>query len=135
MLYNLCMTRINVVPVEELCDQHLFAEFRELTRIPNTIKSGKAKVDINTIPKEYVLGAGHVKFFYNKLAWLQNRYEQLFFECIRRNINVTYIWPDDLISTHKHLFNNYVVTDYALQINRDRITERMPVKPRFSNKV
>lgn len=29
------MTRINLVPPEELCDQHLLAEHRELTRIPN----------------------------------------------------------------------------------------------------
>ncbi|HGJ5874346.1 MAG TPA: pyrimidine dimer DNA glycosylase/endonuclease V [Arsenophonus apicola] len=29
------MTRINVIPPNELCDQHLLAEHRELTRIPN----------------------------------------------------------------------------------------------------
>ena len=35
------MTRINVVRPEELCDEHLFAEFREMTRIPNKLKAGK----------------------------------------------------------------------------------------------
>lgn len=37
------MTRINVVPPSELCDQHLLAEFRELTRIPNGVLYGKFK--------------------------------------------------------------------------------------------
>ena len=35
------MTRINLVPPEELCDQHLLAEHRELTRIPNAVAKGK----------------------------------------------------------------------------------------------
>ena len=35
------MTRINVVQVQELCDQHLLAEWRELTRIPNGVVTGK----------------------------------------------------------------------------------------------
>ncbi|WP_084023089.1 pyrimidine dimer DNA glycosylase/endonuclease V [Xenorhabdus hominickii] len=33
------MTRINVILSSELCDQHLLAEHRELTRIPNDISS------------------------------------------------------------------------------------------------
>ena len=37
----LLMTRINLVPPEELCDQHLLAEHRELTRIPNAVAKGK----------------------------------------------------------------------------------------------
>lgn len=35
------MTRINIVPVEKLYDQHLLAEHREIKRIPNVIKQGK----------------------------------------------------------------------------------------------
>ena len=34
------MTRINLVPPAELCDQHLLAEHRELTRIPNAVARG-----------------------------------------------------------------------------------------------
>jgi len=32
------MTRINLIPVSELTDEHLLAEHRELKRIPNLIK-------------------------------------------------------------------------------------------------
>ena len=63
------MTRINVIDTSLLTDQHLRAELREITRIPNTIVSGKAKLDGN-YPKEYTLGTGHVKFFYPRLKWL-----------------------------------------------------------------
>jgi hypothetical protein len=32
------MTRVKLVPVKELYDQHLLAEHREIKRIPNLIK-------------------------------------------------------------------------------------------------
>ena len=35
------MTRINLINVEELTDQHLLAEHREIKRIPNVISKGK----------------------------------------------------------------------------------------------
>lgn len=54
------MTRINLVPPEELCDQHLLAEHRELTRIPNAVAKGK--YHLKGQPAEYKLGEGHVRF-------------------------------------------------------------------------
>ena len=65
------MTRINLVPPEELCDQHLLAEHRELTRIPNAVAKGK--YHLKGQPAEYKLGEGHVRFFFNKLAFLKKR--------------------------------------------------------------
>lgn len=122
------MTRINVVNVKELCDQHLLAEHRELTRIPNCIISGK--YDINKqIPKKYLLGTGHVTFFYNKLKWLYNRYEELNQECFNRGFDVTYKWPNHYFD--ESLWNDYEVTPEDIKINQERILERMPEKARF----
>ena len=71
------MTRINVgVLPKELHDKHLIAEHREIKRIPNTIRNGRFKLDGQ--PSEFKLGKGHVKFFYDKLMYLKNRYERLF---------------------------------------------------------
>ena len=128
------MTRINVVPVHELCDQHLLAEHRELTRIPNGILSGRLKVHYDDRPSEYTLGKGHVKFFTNKLVWLFERYEQLTEECYRRGFGVEYIWPRG-----KGLFTNsnlgcYHPTTKALEINRARIRERWPKAARYYRK-
>ena len=50
------MTRINLVPPAELCDQHLLAEHRELTRIPNAVAKGK--FSLKGQPSDYKLGEG-----------------------------------------------------------------------------
>lgn len=81
------MTRINLVPVSELCDAHLLAEHREIKRIPNCILNNKVKLDGN-YGEQYTLGKGHVRFFYNKLPWLFLRYGDIHAECLRRGFNV-----------------------------------------------
>ncbi|OBX10792.1 pyrimidine dimer DNA glycosylase/endonuclease V [Gallibacterium genomosp. 3] len=123
------MTRINVVPPSELCDQHLLAEHRELTRIPNAVAKGK--FNLNGQPTDYKLGEGHVRFFFNKLLFLQKRYLALHQECLSRGFNVQYIWPENLPSDAS-LWLDYIPTEKALIINRARIAERMPKKARFT---
>lgn len=127
------MTRINVVPVQELCDQHLLAEHRELTRIPNNILRGR--FDLKGQPQDYQLGTGHVKFFYNKLAFLKRRYDDLHAECLRRGFRVQYIWPELLmenVAQYSMLWQDYFPTPQALSLNRERIALRMPQKARFT---
>ncbi len=124
------MTRINVVPPTELCDQHLLAEHRELTRIPNTVLRGKFNLDGQ--PDDYKLGTGHVKFFFDKMTFLRNRYLTLHGECLRRGFNVTNRWPESRFP--EELCQNYSPTEAALLANRARITERMPAKARFTGK-
>ncbi|MDP8050951.1 pyrimidine dimer DNA glycosylase/endonuclease V [Pasteurella atlantica] len=123
------MTRINLIPPKELCDQHLLAEFRELTRIPNAVAKGK--YNLVGMPDDYKLGTGHVRFFFNKLTFLKKRYQDLYEECKARGFNVKYIWsgslPDD-----ESLWLDYIPTVNAIAVNRARIQERMPVKPRFT---
>lgn len=116
------MTRINTIPPQELCDKHLMAELREITRIPNTIKSGKAI--INNIPDTFRLGSGHVKFFYNKLLYLKNRYYNLYDECLLRGFNVSDNRNsfDDLPKT---LMNDWVPTEESIILIKERIAERM----------
>ncbi|RDE94914.1 deoxyribonuclease [Aggregatibacter aphrophilus] len=125
------MTRINLVPPSELCDQHLLAEHRELTRIPNAVAKGK--FHLKGQPTEYKLGEGHVRFFFNKMAFLKKRYDALHAECRARGFNVTYIWPQEL-STDPALWLDYIPTEQALATNRQRIEERMPAKARFTDR-
>jgi len=70
-----------------LPDKLLLAEHREITRIPNTVKSGRAK--IKDLPIKFKLGTGHVKFFYDRLLFLKKRYLSLYEECKFRNFDVT----------------------------------------------
>lgn len=115
------MTRINVVPPWELSDAHLLAEHRELKRIPNCIAKGR--YSLSNMPSEYTLWTGHVKFFYDKLGWLYERYTLLYKECIKRGFNVTN-FSEAFKWCPAHLFGGYIVTEKALEINRERITLR-----------
>ena len=117
------MTRINVgVLPKELSDKHLIAEHREIKRIPNCIAKGKYNMD--GIPKRFKLGTGHVKFFYNKLLYLKNRYIKLYEECINRGFNVqNYIGAWDNVP--KELMNDYKVRANDIRIIRERINEKL----------
>lgn len=117
------MTRINVgVPPHELTTKHLIAEHREIKRIPNVIKSGK--FNMNGQPDKFTLGTGHVKFFYDKILFLKNRYIEIYNECISRGFNVTnYI--DSFEGIHQSFMNDYNPTEHDAKIIRERIALRL----------
>ena len=116
------MTRINIsVPPKELSTKHLIAEHRELKRIPNAIRNGKAVV--NNIPDKFTLGKGHVKFFYDKLLFLKNRYEELYAECLNRGFKVTY-YGDAWNDIPAGLMNDYQPMPEDEALIRERIKER-----------
>ena len=52
------MTRINIISVSELYDQHLIAEYREITMVPAALKrtlNSKKGLDQSKIPINYTL--------------------------------------------------------------------------------
>lgn len=118
------MTRINCgIPPAELVDKHLLAEHREIKRIPNAIKNGKARIE--NIPEKFTLGKGHVKFFYNKLYYLHTRYNDIYDECVNRGFNITYYgeaWDFDI---PEELYQDYIPTINDIQIIKQRIKERL----------
>lgn len=119
------MTRINAgIHPLELCNKHLLAEHREIKRIPNIIKSGKA--DLVNIPKEFTLGKGHVKFFYNKLLYLKNRYIEIYSELRHRNFDVTY-FGDSFKDLPVELYNDWLASSEMLArpIVAHRINEKL----------
>lgn len=118
------MTRISAtIKPEELCDKMLLAEHREIVRIPNTIKSGKARVE--NIPDKFTLGKGHVKFFYNKLAYLYERYVDIRVECHLRGFNVQ-DYSLAFVGVPKNLLNNWDPDESIVRpILVQRINERL----------
>jgi len=127
------VTRINVVPVEELCDQHLLAEHRELTRIPNNLVKGRYQRYRKEPLSAYTLGKGHVTFFCTRLRWLHERYFQLHAECTRRGFTPLWKWPRAAAYLDAMHWQDYTPTATALAVNRERIAERMPARPRFAS--
>jgi len=135
------LTRINIVPTEELSDQHLVAEYRELfmvgSALARTLKSPNRDKSLSSIPEKFTLNTGHVKFFYNKGEYLHKRYIALQEEMKARGMNPDpervfkrEQWPDEL-------YNDWTPSEQEQAILRERLQERIDQKPdwyRWSNK-
>jgi hypothetical protein len=116
------MTRVNVgIPVEKLTKPHVIAEHREIKRIPNCIVKGR--YNMKGQPKEFTLGTGHVKFFYDKCGYLKKRYEELYARCIELGVDATYFggaWDN----VPKEFMGDYTPTDRDRKILIERLVER-----------
>jgi hypothetical protein len=117
------MTRINVgVDVKSLTNKHLLAEAREIKRIPNMVSKGRC--NLKNIPDKFTLGKGHVSFFYDKLKYLRNRYDDLYKECKFRGFNVQ-DYSESWNNVPTELMNDYIPTTEDIQIVEERIAERL----------
>jgi deoxyribonuclease (pyrimidine dimer) len=132
------MTRINIVPVKELMDQHLIAEYREITMVPGSLNrtlASKKGLDYKKIADEFTLNSGHVYFFYDKGKYLHNRYDLIIDEMKNRGFK-----PDKSrkfpikIFKDNGLYNDWIPTAYAYTIIRKRIEERINQKPTWYRK-
>lgn len=132
------MTRINsaIVP-KNLTDQHLIAELRELPRIftavRKRIEEGKGFDDI---PKEFTLGTGHMKFFYNKLNYLELRHEWLREEYKKRFKKDWQFVPVGL-KTKFDVLHFATSNEYELLVDRisTRITESKQTPHYYGRKI
>lgn len=116
------MTRINTgIRANELPDKLLLAELREIKRIPNVIAKGNYRME--NIPERFTLGTGHVKFFYNKLEYLLERYNELRDEAINRGFNVS-DFNDAWSNVPSRLMNGYQETERDRSLLIERIHEK-----------
>lgn len=145
------MTRLNLVPVSELMDQHLFAEWREIKMVPGSlsrsIRSIQKKSDsldaayaeiLKKVPSKFTLNKGHVTFFYDKAAYLKRRYAELTEELLARGYNINLSDGLDtsgvLLSLPDFLCKDYNPTNDDLVIIRQRIQERIDKQPNWYRK-
>jgi len=122
------MTRINVVPVEELHYSHLVAEYRELPRVFTLARNAQRDIlgGRKKLPTEWTLGKGHVTFYFDKLKYCSDRYEQLTKEMQNRNYNPKPIATESLLEgIDIKLIKDYIPTKEALEENRKRISLRL----------
>jgi len=123
------VTRINLISPKQLHQKHLLAEYRELPRIVTAVRKQQAKgntPDDIDIPPDYVLGKGHMKFFYDKLEFLRRRYFLIVAECWRRKYKIQYS-ELSLKGVDQCWRGDYNPTRKAIQLNKQRIAERMPL--------
>lgn len=129
------MTRINLVPVSELANQHIFAEWREMKMVPKalarSLRTQSVEKVAKKIPAKFTLNTGHVLFFYDKGAYLRKRYAELTAELVRRGFKINVDAPLDPEGTMNAApwNNDYEPTEEALAIIRQRIAEKIKMKP------
>ena len=123
------MTRINLIEPKELTREHLVAEYREITRLPGNLKQSlnrKTKsFQLTEIPSQYTLGKGHVKFFYDKMLFLQKRFDSLVSEMISLGYKPNFVDSSIFIPENQLFYNDYTPTNEAVKINIERIEERL----------
>lgn len=128
------MTRINLIPVEELTDQHLIAEYRELPRIFSLVKNAQDKgknVSDFKISDKYLLGTGHVIFFYNKLIFLQKRLNLLINECLKRGFHISLQQEYPLDAFNNEWLNDWKPDFEEINLSYSRISEKINANPYF----
>lgn len=128
------MTRINLVPPEELTDQHLMREYQELPRIVGLVRKaihkGRKPSDFKIAP-DYILGSGHVTFFYNKLEFLRKRQLSLIAELLKRQYKIVHQDGLDLSDISDEWRRDYVPTENGLMLSQNRIREKILMKPQW----
>lgn len=125
------MTRINLINPEQLTDQHLLAEYRELPRIFWIVrKKLEEKKEIN-VWKEYKMWTWHVIFFYDKLLFLQKRLEKITLECQKRKFQISFTENIDLSDFPENLKKDFLPTKKDLEISEKRIQEKLDSKKNF----
>lgn len=129
------MTRINVVPVDELTNEHAFGEYKELLRPFNKVKNALRKYPnkyafykayAKKLPTDYTMGTGHETFFFDKLMYIAERYQQLCEWRKARGYKYTPISIAELVDgLPTFVLQSYTPTENALRLNRERIAERL----------
>ena len=131
------MTRLNLVPVSELSDQHLFAEWREIKMVPRSLaRSLRARGHqdvLDKVPPRFRLGPGHVSFFYDKGEYLRMRYGDLTAELLDRGYELSPTALLDKTGVYDQLppsfHKRYTPSEEALMLARDRIRVRLDARP------
>lgn len=124
------MTRINICHPSFLTDQHLMAEYREINMVaPSMLRSLTTRRPILGTP-EYTLNAGHVKFFYDKGLFLQQRFDDLVKELKLRDyaIDDNRLFNNSPWDSHPHFNLPWMPTKAELKTNLARIHQRVHLK-------
>jgi deoxyribonuclease (pyrimidine dimer) len=120
------MVRINLINPESLTDQHLIAEYNEILMLLGYVRKYS---DFENIPKKYLLGKGHIRFFKNKLIYLQRRHTAIKEEMMHRGFDTNKtILLDEF---PKELQNDWRPNQSDAIIIKERLIEKLNKKTDF----
>lgn len=100
------------------------AEYREIVRVFGLARDCQNSLHKKKIPNEFVLGTGHVTFFYPRLGYITKRYDSLCEEMIKRGYTCNRVPREELHQDIRAgLFQDYTPTQTAIELNRERIAQ------------
>jgi deoxyribonuclease (pyrimidine dimer) len=128
------MTRINSdLDPKLLKRMHLVAELREITMVPASLRRSLRTIQSATIltriPKKFTLNKGHVSYFYDKLRFLQKRFNKLADEMERRGYNPDRSRIKAFDGFDDMWYNDWTSTAEDDAIVTERINFRISQKP------
>lgn len=119
------MTRINLPPPPKLTDQHLGAEYYELPRAFPLALAAAKRGDLSG-PRNFVLGEGHVRFFYRRTAYLAERHAAIVAELLDQGFDLKFREPLTPVAGSL----DWVPGPADLALSLGRLRERLHAPPR-----
>lgn len=123
--------RINIIPVEELADQHLRAEYNEIKFSADYYRRSKRSevgIDRNRISKLYTLSKGHAYMWYDKFGFVLNRLDELVGEMQRRGYVTNFKTMNCTEIDEDWNYGSFIPTKECMKINAERIIQRIEMK-------
>ncbi len=124
------MVRVNLIDPSFLSDQHLIAEYNEILMLASYIERYPLReCEVESIPGEYCLGKGHMRFFKDKGPYLIERHETLKKEMRKRGFT-----PRKTLSLKKAVNcagRPYAPAEKDKEIIKKRLLEKIELKPDY----
>ena len=101
----------------------LFAEYREIKRVPNKLKNGKYSLR-SVAPIKFTLNTGHELFFKDKILYLKKRSDALYTELLKRGYNIEN-YSECYKDIPEEFFNDWQETIESRILLKERINLRL----------
>ncbi|EOO0394343.1 endonuclease [Escherichia coli] len=94
------------------------------------VANGKRVKDFK-ISSEFILGSGHVTFFYDKLEFLRKRQSDIITECLKRGFSIKDTEVPDISDIPVEWKNDYNPCKSAIKLSQQRLDEKILMKPHW----
>ena len=88
----------------------------------------KSKQGLGSYGGKYTLNKGHGKCLYDKFGFVEKRFKQILIEMQTRGFDTNYSQLD-LSAIPEQFFGEYMPTEEAIELNVERILQRISDKP------
>ena len=91
----------------------------------------KSPFDWTQQPKSYTLGGGHAMFFYDKMKYVERRWQDVRCECQNRGFTTNIQSLEYSTKVNPTHMNDWTPDKSAMKVNVERIVQRIQKKPQW----